>query len=131
MFYYGIALIVLLLLNFLLVPNLSNKKIEEVGYGTFLQMLRDGDIKEIEVDYEDGVVTFGDNQEPENYYKAGLMEDPRLVDRLEEAGFTIISKSKPVISPFNVVIILFSFRYFLNSFSNFLTRCMNHFKLIL
>ena len=103
MFYYGIALIVLLLLNFLLVPNLSNKKIEEVGYGTFLQMLRDGDIKEIEVDYEDGVVTFGDNQEPENYYKAGLMEDPRLVDRLEEAGFTeyqtpIITKMSPILS---------------------------------
>ena len=70
MFYYGIALIVLLLLNMFLVPNLSKTKVEEVGYGKFLEMLGSGEIKEAEVNYDDRVVTFGDKSEPENYYKS-------------------------------------------------------------
>lgn len=103
MFYYGIALIVLLLLNMFLVPNLSKTKVEEVGYGKFLEMLGSGEIKEAEVNYNDRVVTFGDKSEPENYYKAGLMEDYKLVDRLEEAGITeyqtpIITKMSPILS---------------------------------
>ncbi len=103
MFYYGIALIVLLLLNMFLVPNLSKTKVEEVGYGKFLEMLGSGEIKEAEVNYDDRVVTFGDKSEPENYYKAGLMEDYKLVDRLEEAGITeyqtpIITKMSPILS---------------------------------
>ena len=57
MFYYGIALIVLLLLNMFLVPNLSKTKVEEVGYGKFLEMLGSGEIKEAEVNYDDRVVT--------------------------------------------------------------------------
>ena len=66
-------------------------------------MLGSGEIKEAEVNYDDRVVTFGDKSEPENYYKAGLMEDYKLVDRLEEAGITeyqtpIITKMSPILS---------------------------------
>ena len=102
MFYYGIALIVLLLLNFL-IPSMNQPEVEEVGYGTFIQMLDNDEIKEVEVNYNDGVITFGDKSDPEKYYETGLMNDYQLTDRLIEAGLTdfqtpIIEQMSPVLS---------------------------------
>ena len=103
MLYYGLALIVLLLLNMFLVPSLTSVKVEEVGYGTFIQMLEEGQVKEVEVDYSDDVITFGDKSTPEKYYKTGRMEDYRLVDRLIDSGITeyqtpILTKMSPLLS---------------------------------
>ena len=43
-YYYGIVLIVILLLNILIVPFIENKRIENGDYGTFLQMIDAGDV---------------------------------------------------------------------------------------
>jgi cell division protease FtsH len=103
MFYYGIVLLVLLLLNFLIIPAWNQPKVEEVGYGKFLQMLDEGKIKEVEVNYNDGVITFGDTGDPEQYYETGLMNDYQLTDRLIDAGLEdfqtpIIEQMSPILS---------------------------------
>ena len=102
MFYYGIALIVLLLLNMFLWPSLNSPRVEEVGYGTFIQMLNDGEIKEVEVDWQNGVITFGDTSEPEQYYETGLMDDYQLTDRLLNAGLEDFSS--PIVEEMNPIL---------------------------
>lgn len=86
--WYTIAVIVLLVLNIVLVPRLSTTSVEKTTYGNFIQMLEDGKIKEVSIDREKGVITFGDKSNPEKYYKTGIMDDYKLVDRLIDAGIT-------------------------------------------
>lgn len=83
-FYYLIAFIVLILLNFLLVPSLSNRNIHEVDYGTFLDMVEAKQVSTVELDGD--TIYFTDKEEKPNYYETTTFDDPGLVDRLDEAG---------------------------------------------
>ena len=98
--YYAIALIVLLILNFFLFPRLMSPRVTEVDYGEFLQMVENGEVKEVQI--ESNQIIFGDKSEPENYYKTGIMNDYRLIDRLYNAGITefgspIIEQMSPIL----------------------------------
>lgn len=99
--YYAIALIVLLILNFFLFPRLMSPRVTEVDYGEFLQMVENGEVKEVQI--ESNQIIFGDKSEPENYYKTGIMNDYRLIDRLYDGGITefgspIIEQMSPILS---------------------------------
>lgn len=99
--YYVIALIALLFLNFVLFPRLTSPKVTEVDYGEFLKMVEEGEVKEVQI--ESNQIIFGDKQQPENYYKTGIMNDYKLIDRLYEAGITefgspIIEQMSPILS---------------------------------
>ncbi len=83
-FYYLCALIIVIILNQFLFPAFLAPRIEEVNYSTFLSMLEDGDIAQVEV--ESNQILFIDTEDPANYYCTGLMNDPDLVGRLETAG---------------------------------------------
>ena len=83
-FYYLIALVVLMLFNMLVTPSLFSARVEEVGYGEFLQMAEERDLAEVQV--TDTEIIFSDKDTPPNYYKTGRMDDPFLVDRLYSAG---------------------------------------------
>ena len=85
-FYYVIALIVILLLNLLLFPRLLEPKVTEVEYGKFLQMVDNNEISEVQI--QSNEIIFSDKSSPANYYKTGVMNDYKLVDRLYEAGIT-------------------------------------------
>ena len=85
-FYYVIALIVILLLNLLLFPRLLEPKVTEVDYGKFLQMVDNNEITEVQI--QSNEIIFSDKSSPANYYKTGVMNDYKLVDRLYEAGIT-------------------------------------------
>ena len=85
-FYYVIALIVILLLNLLLFPRLLEPKVTEVDYGKFLQMVDNNEISEVQI--QSNEIIFSDKSSPANYYKPGVMNDYKLVDRLYEAGIT-------------------------------------------
>ena len=104
LYFYLAVLIILVILNFLVVPQIGQQKVEETTYSTFLQMLDDGTVKEVEVDREDGVIRFGDTSTPEKYYKTGTMNDPELVNRLKSAknlqsfNSPIVKQTSPVIS---------------------------------
>ena len=85
-FYYVIALIVILLLNLLLFPRLLEPKVTEVDYGKLLQMVDNNEISEVQI--QSNEIIFSDKSSPANYYKTGVMNDYKLVDRLYEAGIT-------------------------------------------
>lgn len=83
-FYYLIAIVVLVLLNFLLVPNLTGRNIKEVDYGTFLNMVEEKKVATVELDGDS--IYFTDKNTDPNYYETTTFDDPDLVNRLDEAG---------------------------------------------
>ena len=89
--YWVIAIIVFLLLNTFVFPNLFRRQVEQTDYSTFLQMIEEKNIGEVSV--EDTQITFSDKS-GEHIYKTGTMNDPDLVNRLEEAGAVF---SKPIV----------------------------------
>ena len=84
-FYYLIALIVLVLLNTFLFPNILGKnKVKEVDYGTFLTMVEKKEVSKVELNGD--TIYFTDNSEEPKYYETTTFDDPDLVNRLEDAG---------------------------------------------
>lgn len=83
-FYYLIAVAVLILLNFLLVPRIAGRNIEEVDYGTFLDMIEEKQIATVELNGD--TIYFTDKSSQPKYYETTAFEDPDLVNRLDEAG---------------------------------------------
>ena len=110
--YYAIVLLMLLLLNFVLLPWMEERQIKEVDYGTFMTMTEEKNIGR--VDIESNQIIFTDKDETQ-VYKTGLMNDTGLTERLYDAGATfsseIVEQSSPVLSFliwFVLPIILFS-----------------------
>ena len=110
--YYAIVLLMLLLLNFVLLPWMEERQIKEVDYGTFMTMTEEKNIGR--VDIESNQIIFTDKDESQ-VYKTGLMNDTGLTERLYDAGATfsseIVEQSSPVLSFliwFVLPIILFS-----------------------
>ena len=84
-FYYLIALVILILLNTFLFPNLMNHhKVKDVDYGTFLTMVDKKEVSKVELNGD--TIYFTDKSAEPNYYETTTFEDPDLVNRLEEAG---------------------------------------------
>lgn len=84
-FYYLIALIILVLLNTFLFPNILGKnKVKEVDYGTFLTMVEGKEVSKVELNGD--TIYFTDNSEEPKYYETTMFDDPNLVNRLEDAG---------------------------------------------
>ena len=111
--YYAIVLAVLLLLNLVLVPWMSERQVEEVDYGTFMTMTEEKNIGR--VDIESNQIIFTDNEEKQ-VYKTGLMNDPELTQRLYDAGAQfsseIVEQGSPMLNFliwFLLPILLFSF----------------------
>ncbi len=95
--YWVIAIIVFLLLNTFVFPNLFRRQVEQTDYSTFLQMIEEKNIGEVSV--EDTQITFSDKS-GEHIYKTGTMDDPDLVNRLEAAGATF---SKPIVQQMSIL----------------------------
>ena len=83
LYYYGIVLLIVLLFNLLVGPLLSQQQVVEVGYGTFMDMIDEGNIGLVQV--EDTQIIFTD-KERTTVYQTTPMEDPTLAQRLHEAG---------------------------------------------
>lgn len=97
-FYYGIFLAVIILFNSFVMPLLSNMRVREVDYGTFIQMTTELNIDKVEI--QDNQIIFSDKNG--NYYKTGLMDDPALTQRLymagAEFGSEIVQEASPLLS---------------------------------
>ena len=97
--YYAIVLLVLMLLNFVLVPWMNERQVKEVDYGTFMSMTEDKDIGRVDV--ESNQIIFTDKDEKQ-IYKTGLMNDPDLTQRLYDAGAEfsseIVEQASPLMS---------------------------------
>ena len=82
-FYWCIALVIFLLLNVFVFPNLFRKPVTEVGYDTFMDMTYKKDIGYVNVESNQIVFT---NKENTEIYKTGKLNDPDLVSRLYDSG---------------------------------------------
>lgn len=99
LFYWGIALAVLLLINFLLVPRMSQRRVQDVDYGTFMTMTEENNIGQVEVQEQQILFT---DKSGENIYRTGRMDDPGLTERLHnsDAKFAqeIVEETSPWVS---------------------------------
>ena len=98
-FYYIIALVAILCINFLLLPALEQRQVKEVDYGTFMTMIDEKQIDSVNI--ESNQIIFTDKS-GDTVYKTGIIEDPDLVTRLHESGAKfsseIIEPTSPIIS---------------------------------
>lgn len=82
-YYYVIAILVIFLFNIIVTPLLLQEQVKEVDYGTFMEMIEDGNIGKVQV--EDSQITFTDKEETA-IYRTGAMDDPTLTQRLYDSG---------------------------------------------
>ena len=98
-FYYMIALIVIILINSLLVPQIVQRAVKEVDYNTFMQMTYDKQIDEVQV--QDNQIVFTAKND-KTIYKTGLMDDPDRTQRLYDSGAKfsseIVEEASPILS---------------------------------
>ena len=85
-YYYLFILLAIILLNALVVPNIKEQEVKEVDYGTFLTMVEEGEVNEVEI--KDTYIAFTPKDNEKKIYKTGRMEDSGLVDRLYGADVT-------------------------------------------
>ena len=102
--YYAIAILVVLLINTLLVPMVSQARVKYVDYGTFIQMTEEDKIFKVQV--QDNQIVFITKEDEANknavYYRTGKMDDPELTSRLSEHGVRfdkeIVEETSPLLS---------------------------------
>lgn len=98
-FYYMIALIAIILINSLLVPQIAQRAVKEVDYNTFMQMTYDKKIDEVQIQDNQIVFTAKDDK---TIYKTGLMDDPDRTQRLYDSGAKfsseIVEEASPILS---------------------------------
>ena len=82
-YYYGIVLLVMVLFNLIVSPLLLQSQVEEVDYGTFMRMIDEGSIGQVEI--KDSEIVFTDKDET-TVYKTGAMDDATLTQRLYDCG---------------------------------------------
>lgn len=82
--YFLLMLMALMILNSLLIPTITQQKVHEVDYGTFLKDLDEGKVQEVKLENERIQYTIPSEKEgadPEQF-STGAWQDPELVDRL-------------------------------------------------
>ena len=81
--FYLIAILIILILNFMVIPSIQERRIRNVDYGTFMNMTNDKEISQVEI--QDNQIVFTDKNG--NIYRTGIMEeDSGLVERLYNSG---------------------------------------------
>ena len=96
MFYYGVAIVIILLFNLFAMPMLESAMVTEVDYGTFMTMSQEKNIGKVEIQYNQIIFT---DKADETIYKTGVMNDPNLTERLYNAGAVFASPIAKEASP--------------------------------
>lgn len=96
-FYYGIALLVIVLFNVIVSPLLIKARVVEVDYGTFMSMIEQKKIGNVEVKNDQIIFTEKDNEKV--IYKTGAMNDPTLTQRLYDSGAKFSKDIETTTSP--------------------------------
>ena len=88
LYYYGIVLLITLLLNALVVPMMVERKVTEVPFNQFLQMVNDGEVAKVA--RGDGQITFqakpSDGEKEGAIYKTGDWQYDDLTQQLLDSG---------------------------------------------
>ena len=102
-YYYFIVMLALVLFNLLAMPLLSQSRIRETDYGTFLTMIENGEVGEVEINEQENKILFTDKAE-ETIYQIGMVNDPDLTQRLHDAGVpfngTVMEQESPLLTFF-------------------------------
>ena len=85
LYYYMVALLVLLLFNLLAMPWLEEHQIRDVDYNTFVSMTEQGQLGRVEIQQQSNRILFTDKDET-TVYKTAIVPDDGLVQRLLDAG---------------------------------------------
>ncbi len=83
--YYFIVLIILLLLDFVFIPMYTNSRIEETSYSSFLNQIEEKKVDEVQIENTDIYYTLK-NDDNDKTYQTGVMNDPDLINRLQDAN---------------------------------------------
>ena len=84
-FYYILAMLLVMLFNFIAMPWLSQYQVKEVDYNTFVTMTQQGEIGKVEIQEQDNRILFTSKDE-KSIYKTAMVPDDGLVQRLLDAG---------------------------------------------
>ena len=84
-FYYIVAMLLVMLFNFIAMPWLSQYQVKEVDYNTFVTMTQQGEIGKVEIQEQDNRILFTSKDE-KSIYKTAMVPDDGLVQRLLDAG---------------------------------------------
>ena len=106
LYYYGIVLIVLLLFNMIVSPMLMQRQVVDTDYGTFMRMIEDGTIGEVQMD--DSEILFTEKDDA-NYvvYRTAVLDDPTLTQRLFDAGAVFSGTIEQTMNPLLSFLITF------------------------
>ena len=85
LYYYLIALLIVMLFNLLAMPWLSEHQIRDVDYNTFVSMTEQGKIGQVEIQQQSNRILFTGKDE-KTIYKTAIVPDDGLVQRLLDAG---------------------------------------------
>ena len=103
-YYYMMALLIMLLLNTFLFPALLGRKEVEVDYSTFTTQLAQGNIQQVEV-LDQKIEYLLNDEEDNKIYITGNMGDPKLVDKLDAAKVIYGKEIEEPMSPFLYLLI--------------------------
>ncbi len=97
--YLVLVVVVMLILNAFILPAFLQRNIKNVDYSTFLNMVSTSSVEEVELgtDY----IIFTDKNDPPEYFRTAIFEDPQLVERLEKAGCKfgkVVQRANPILS---------------------------------
>ena len=90
-FYYLIAMVVLMLLNALVFPMLMSTPVTEVGYNDFLNMIANKKVKEVAMEDDQILFSATDDNGQLAIFKTGRWPDDDLTNRLLDSGATFAS----------------------------------------
>lgn len=102
MIFYGIVLLILVAMNFIVLPSLAERSVKEVSYDKFISDLEKGKIQEVKLG--EGIIYFSEEKEGKGdkvqLYKTGYVMDEKLIDRLDKSGVTYSSEMPEKVNPF-------------------------------
>jgi cell division protease FtsH len=89
-------LLIMLTMNFIFNGYFKQKLIQNVSYSEFIKLGKEGKIVTVEVDTDEIIFEVKSEDGKNKLYKANNMNDPGLVDKLEEWGVEYTAKSQKV-----------------------------------
>ena len=84
-FYYGITLLIVILFNSIIMPWIVGQQVKEVDYGTFMSMIEEKNVGQVEINETENQITFTDKEEKQ-VYSTAMVSDASLTERLYAAG---------------------------------------------
>lgn len=101
MIFYGIILLVLVAMNFFVLPSLAERSVRETSYDVFISDLEDGKIEEVSLG--EGIIYFSEKKEGKGdkvqIFKTGYVNDEKLIERLDDAGVKYSSELPEKVNP--------------------------------